>query len=399
MGIKHTINRLNKQWGGDKIYTFNQQNHMRFSFNYIPTGIASLDLSLMGGIKQGSTSMIAGLENSAKTTLCLHIAKQALIKFPDKYVIFVDTENLIDPEWVCKIIGEELYAEERLLLVKPDCSEQASDSIDQFMRESQVSLIVVDSIAAFTTLKEIENAADKETMALRAKSISKLCSKINCLELWAGNDDEKFAPTTLFTNQITSSFSMYGSPHNLTSGHKVRYKSITTIWVKLSKSHTMKNPETGIENPWYNEHEFSFKKEKNTFMPSGSFNLIRDPDHPLGAGAIEQGDDIYSFCSKMGMIKNKGIEGIREGIGLKADIIRELNNDQEFSSLVVHHLIRKARVSKQMRELPPDKYLVIKAPKKVKKEVTNEENIEPDKDAKQEPSVPAKPRTRRKPSK
>lgn len=412
MSIDKTVNKLNSHWDEENpvknlLTPLNSENHMMFSHNYIPTGIAMLDLALFGGIKVGHTTTITGKTNSSKTTVALNCCKQALIKEPDKYVIYVDTENLIDPLWVEKIIGEDILDSNRFYLVKPDFAEQAMDTTDHFMRENLASLIVIDSLATMSSVKEVSNPSEKENMALRARAVGKLCRKIVSLENWM---QKKYgtAPTTLFLNQVISSMSLYGSPYETTAGYAAKYKSVDTIWLNCTKTHYYKDEVTQTDNPDYNEHEFSFKKDKNIYIPKGSYNLIRNPENPLGAGYIDDAEQLYLMCRYHGILANKGIEGLKENIGLKSDIVRELRTNELFKKLVTRKLIRMARKKKKMREFPPDKYLIIddaftiprdnKSEEADEKELNNEtEQGSEGKESKQ--SVQKKPRARKKSSK
>lgn len=107
----------------------------------IPTGSAALDEALgIGGLPKGRLVEISGPKGSGKTTLALRI----IAAQPEGLTAFVDTDHNLDLKYA-RELGVDCA---RMLLSQPDCGEQAMDVLEALVRSEQVSLVVVDSVAA-----------------------------------------------------------------------------------------------------------------------------------------------------------------------------------------------------------------------------------------------------------
>jgi len=95
----------------------------------IPTGSFSLDAALgVGGIPRGRIVEIFGPESSGKTTLALHIVKEAQKR--GGLAAFIDAEHALDPEYA-KRIGVKIND---LLISQPDTGEQALEIVESLVR-------------------------------------------------------------------------------------------------------------------------------------------------------------------------------------------------------------------------------------------------------------------------
>jgi len=356
--FKETLAAIQRNIGKEKMQIVRHDNQAFFTPNYIPSGIASLDIAMEGGIQQGKTTMIAGQENGGKTFVALNYCREALEKFPDKYVVYRDNENMLDVEWAKIVIGKELFEQGRFIICYPSYGEQSSEIVESMVKSKEVSLIVVDSIAVLTSGKEMLKAAEEsEKMASRAKLVSSLCNRLTVLESNMKTQEGGFVPTTIFINQLTSSMSQYGSPYTYTSGKRVRYKSVNILMIKNTKTEEI-NDQHGILIPSHNIHAFEIKKDKNILFRSGEFILVRNDVYGLPMGDIDNSALIYKFLFKVGLIKNKGILGLKENIGLKEDIIRELASDKNLQKVCTREIIKVLKLAKNLRLLPPDNYLI-----------------------------------------
>lgn len=89
--IRNTEFSLNKQFGKRIIQKCSELKKVRF----IPTNISLLDKALgIGGIPAGKIVEIYGPESAGKTTLALHIAKQA------KCALYIDSDYGLIPEQI-----------------------------------------------------------------------------------------------------------------------------------------------------------------------------------------------------------------------------------------------------------------------------------------------------------
>ncbi|XP_041024528.1 DNA repair protein recA homolog 2, mitochondrial [Juglans microcarpa x Juglans regia] len=117
----------------------------------IPTGSLKLDMALgIGGLPKGRIVEIYGKEASGKTTLALHIIKEAQ-KFGG-CCAYLDAENAMDPS-LAEAMGVNT---ENLLISSPSSAENLLSVVNTLTRSGAVDVIVVDSVAALIPQCELD---------------------------------------------------------------------------------------------------------------------------------------------------------------------------------------------------------------------------------------------------
>ncbi len=184
----------------------------------LPSGIFQLDLATGGGIPVGRISVVYGTESSMKTTLCLKWIAQAQRRWPERKCVFVDLEGTFTGSWAKKL-GVNT---ESLVYVDPKNAEQAVDVIEHLTYADDVSLIVVDSLAALVTQHELDSSAEKAMVGTQGLVINKLYRKLT--RAMSVAQDEGRQPTFLFINQIRFKVGvMMGDPETMPGGPAFRY--------------------------------------------------------------------------------------------------------------------------------------------------------------------------------
>ncbi|MBI4032272.1 DNA recombination/repair protein RecA, partial [Candidatus Berkelbacteria bacterium] len=131
---------IEKQFGKGSITTLGESRAL--DVQTIPTGSLSLDLALgVGGVPRGRIIEIYGPESAGKTTLAMHIAREA--QKLGGLAAFIDAEHAFNPE-LGKAIGLNLAD---LLVSQPDSGEQALEIAETLVRSNAVDVIIVDSVA------------------------------------------------------------------------------------------------------------------------------------------------------------------------------------------------------------------------------------------------------------
>ncbi len=184
---------------------------MRNDLEKTSSGSLALDYALGGGYPRGRIVEIFGVESSGKTTLALHAIAE--IQRLGERGAFVDAEHAIDPTYAEKL-GVRL---KDLLLSQPNSGEQAIDIVETLAKTGDVSLIVIDSVAALTPQAEQEGDMEQQHMGLHARLMSKAMRK-----LCAVASQKKC--TLLFLNQIRMKIGvLYGNPEVTTGGNALKY--------------------------------------------------------------------------------------------------------------------------------------------------------------------------------
>jgi protein RecA len=237
------------------------------------SGIFAFDLASGGGFPMGRISLIYGPEASMKTTLALKTVAQAQRDYPKKRAVFVDVEAHLTTSWATKM-GIDC---EKLAYVLPDSAEQMVDVVEGLMYASDVSVIVVDSLAALVTKHELKSEAEKANVGGTGLLINKFYRKMSRVLTLAKR--EGVTPTLICINQIRSKIGgMYANAETMPGGWAFKFAS--SMSVRTYGSDVMFSPEKATEAgvnpamPVYKEIKFTIKKYKVPIVaPNGVFLL------------------------------------------------------------------------------------------------------------------------------
>ncbi|XP_020166287.1 DNA repair protein recA homolog 2, mitochondrial [Aegilops tauschii subsp. strangulata] len=116
----------------------------------ISTGSLKLDLALgIGGLPKGRMVEIFGKESSGKTTLALHVIKEA--QKNGGYCAYIDAENAFNTSFA-EEVGVDI---DKLLIAQPDSAENSLSIVNTLVGGS-IDVVVVDSVAALIPKCELE---------------------------------------------------------------------------------------------------------------------------------------------------------------------------------------------------------------------------------------------------
>lgn len=270
----------------------------------IPTGIFLLDYCLLGGLPVSRGTMFLGHKHSGKTTAACMSAGNAQRLFPDKKVAFVDVEGTLDTVWAEKH-GVNL---EELIVVHPESGEAAADIVDALMRTWEISMVVVDSVAALAPMKEIEGSAEDAHVGLQARLMGGLLRKTT-----AGMIAERrrgHFVTPIYINQYRSKiggFAKFGEPLSVPGGKALGFANSVEIVIKNREN--VGKDASGIEVMAFNEHAFKIEKNKcNGGSRSGEFRMVRTLDEETGLdeGAIDDAGTMLAFAKKYNAYEGAG---------------------------------------------------------------------------------------------
>lgn len=193
----------------------------RVDVDAIPTGSFSLDAALgVGGVPRGRIVEVFGPESGGKTTLALHIVREAQKK--GGLAAFIDAEHALDPEYAKKI-GVKIND---LLISQPDTGEQALEIVESLVRSNAVDVIVVDSVAALTPKAEIEGEMGQQHMGLQARLMSHALRKLTAIV-------GKSRTVVIFINQIRMQIGiMWGNPETTPGGKALKFYSSVRIDIR-----------------------------------------------------------------------------------------------------------------------------------------------------------------------
>lgn len=270
----------------------------------IRTNVFTLDFALLGGIPTSRGTMFVGHKHSGKTTTALKVVATAQRQFPDSKVAYVDIEGTLDIEWATTL-GVNV---EDLILVHPETGEAAADIVDALLRTFEISVVVIDSVAAISPMKEIEGSAEDALVGAQARLMGGLLRKTT-----AGMIAERrrgHYVTPLYINQYRSKiggFQKFGEPLSVPGGKALGFANTVEIVIK-NREIEGKNAQ-GIQCITHNEQSFKIEKNKcNGGTRTGEFILVREYDEKTGldAGMVDDAGTMLALAKKYGAYEGAG---------------------------------------------------------------------------------------------
>jgi len=302
---------------------------------WLPTGIFAVDYALGGGFPKGRIGSCFGEYSSSKTLLLLKLVamsqmicrvhntlmlqdlskpllrcptcgsrskKEVCEKCSDKK-IKVMRENCGDFEMSCPVCGffnphrafwvdmEGVYSNTWAALLgvdaeyvdvsRPEYAEQAIDAYELTLRELDVDISVIDSIAALTPLGEIQDTAEKMQVGVQARLVNRLMRQAVSLQ---NSDDlrkDGRVLTQIFINQVREKVGlMFGDPIVRPGGRGQEFVSSAELRMRRNKTYSPN------DDPVLSLFSFVVTKNKTGMPPKrvGSFRLWHDnyDGHPPG---------------------------------------------------------------------------------------------------------------------
>lgn len=291
---------LREKFGEGAIMTLGDAR--RVDVSVVPTGSFSLDIALgVGGLPRGRIIEIFGPESSGKTTLALNVVAQA--QKQGGRAAFIDAEHALDPEYAARL-GVKIN---ELLISQPDNGEEALNILESLVRSNQVSVVVVDSVAALTPRAEIEGEMGAQFIGLQARMMSQALRKLTAISA-------KSQTMIIFINQIRMQVGVFFGNPEITPGGKA-LKFYSSVRIDVRRTAQIKKGEDVVGS------RVKAKVVKNKVAPP--FRLA-EFDIMYGEG-ISYEADVLNSAIKHGVVTKSGASYAFGGekLGTGFDNIRE----------------------------------------------------------------------------
>lgn len=277
-GIENAIAAIKTKFGDEAIMKLGEKP--RVDIDAIPTGSIGLDAALgVGGLPRGRIVEIFGPESSGKTTVALHVVREAQKK--GGICAYIDAEHAMDPEYTKKI-GVKI---DDLLISQPDTGEQALEIVESLVRSGKLDVIVVDSVAALTPKDEIEGDMGQQHVGKQARLMSQALRKLTAIVA-------RSKTIVIFINQIRMQIGvMWGNPETTPGGKALKF--YTSVRIDLRRIAQIKKGEEIVGG------RVRAKIVKNKVAPpfkQTEFDLL------YNEGISEEGE-IIALGEKFGIIK------------------------------------------------------------------------------------------------
>ena len=302
----------------------------------ISTNSIGLDSALgIGGLPKGRIVEIYGTESSGKTTLCLELIAKSHEK-PDIYAAFVDAEHALSRTY-CEQLGIDMS---RLEISQPDYGEQALDITETLIKSGVYDIVIVDSVAALTPLKEIEGEMGDSTMGVQARMMNQALRKLTAIT-------SKSNTCLIFINQLRDKIGvMFGNPETTTGGNGLKFYSSIRLDVRRSTT----NANSVMQGDLKMGNQTTVKVIKNKLAPpfrQASFDILYGEGIDVYGEVIDLGVE-YDVINKSGSWFS--YDGAKISQGREALITLFKDNEELFKEI-------KEKVIKAMKpkEFTPTK--------------------------------------------
>jgi len=316
--------------------------------DFYPVGIASVDVSLGGGIAVGRLIELVGAEGVGKTSLALRLASSRIITKDDTYLLFLDAEQALSFERIHQIWLDDENVEidhekgtinymgqERGMVIPVETYEETLKTIKDFIRfcteEKKEGVIIWDSMVSLVSESIMKDGS--EGKAYRARWIQDILMYLKAFMY-------KLPITLIAINQIRAKMDfgfgssksegiMSGIDYEIAGGKAHKFLSFQTVFIQKHtqfQEYTKQEPKLiGIKTKFNVIKNKLYTPNKNTdenviLFEVGYNNVL---------SSIE-------YLKKRNLVKGKGYSSIKliglnedKGMSLEA-LCERIANDDEF---------------------------------------------------------------------
>jgi len=295
----------------------------------IPTDTFAFDLASGGGFPEGRISVVYGPKSSGKTNLCLKAIAQYQKLYPEMKCVFLDVEKSFDSKWA-KALGVNV---DELVYMLPNFAEEAIDMFSAVLQAEDAGLIVVDSVAALTPMKEAESSADRQQVGGNSLLIGSMMRKA-IVGMTQAQKEERY-PTVLLINQIRTKIGvMFGNPESMPGGHALDHASSLTVRV-YGKNVIDKKVSDAL--PAIKETKVVINKWKAPIVSVNcEYNMVMIPHNGMKPGDTNEWVTLSNYLRDMGFLTNEGKTWQLNGKDYKT--LKDMKADVESNPALLYDL-------------------------------------------------------------
>lgn len=308
--IKATIKALEKEFDGCSILIGDE---IRNVGNVISTGSLSLDRALgIGGLPTGSVVEIYGKPAVGKTTLALHLIKEA--QKQDRLCVFIDSEHALDPQYA-ETLGIDMS---NIYITQPTHAREALTIMDKLIRTSEVGLVILDSVASLGAEEEQKDDVAKPHVALQARLLSQFLRRnISVIH--------ETDTLVVFINQMRYNISSFFTSEFTPGGEAIKYYAHVRIFLKIL---SQIKGSTGIignrisATVTKNKHAFPYKVAEFDFIFGEGIDTYGEIiDLALERGILQRSGSFYKLDDQK---IAQGRENCKQFLKESEDLVQEL---------------------------------------------------------------------------
>jgi recombination protein RecA len=170
------LEKLNNKYPEAGIVT--AADSIKTNTEFIPTGIATVDALLNGGIPKGMISVFVGEYSTLKSATAL-LTCASVIKNGGK-AAYIDVEGSVTSRYL-SLAGIPQDSPDFIRVSKGVTAEKALDILCDVVASGEVDVVVLDSISSLTPKAELEGEMGDQLIGLRARLMGKVLRKVTQL--------------------------------------------------------------------------------------------------------------------------------------------------------------------------------------------------------------------------
>lgn len=223
--VKNLITKVNKKAGKTIIGTIadNADIQDRLKIKWIPTACPDLNEAVGGGFPKRRCTIIAGAEDSGKTSLVLETIGKNMAKDPDFYALWIESEDSLDSDY---ITNTHKIDPERLTFIPVDngiSAEEVLDIVYECLKTGVYDLCCINSLKALVPTQEAEASLNNSVVAVQARMNSRMTRKFTPIIA------EFETAFIIITHLSTDIGSMSRDPMIISGGRAIKYWSSLTL--------------------------------------------------------------------------------------------------------------------------------------------------------------------------
>lgn len=288
MKVDEIIKGLRKKYGEGSIF---RGSEVDLSVDKVLTGVLSLDVAIEGGFPRGRIIELAGVVSGGKSWLASRVAVE--IQKLKEQVVWIDMEQSCEREWL-EAIGVDV---DKLLIVRPDSGNAAIDMLEAFIRADGVGLVVLDSLAALSSLLELDESAEKEQMGVQARLVNKAIRKCHsALNQW--KEGKPNQTMVILINQVRQNIGGWGASEVYPGGMGKDFAA--SLILRIGKSKVLSRHSVKV----IQVSNFNVKKSKvSKPFEENEFAFVLKDANKSGdiwtAGKVDNVDGCWKYIEEM----------------------------------------------------------------------------------------------------
>lgn len=281
----------------------------------VRVGLPTVDWVMAGGMPRGRMVEMFGREGSGKSSLACRIA--AAFQREGDQVWFFDCERGLDEKWAT-LHGLDT---EKMIVSRTAVADPLTAAIRDIIEQAETpTLILVDSVAAVSTAKELETALSALPVAAMARVWSA------ATRIWNAQNARGLV-TLLLINQNREAIGSYIPMDVQPGGRQMKHQATIRMAVARAKKITEKRIAVG--------HEVRLKTVKNKVGPpfrEGTLALYFDR-------GFDDAEDIARCASQAGIVEGSGGWVTWDGAKMRTTDFRDTLRQDEAARLKVLNAI------------------------------------------------------------